>query len=605
MKRKPCELRLQRNTKEVDLLLRATVKLDVRCDRHLEFMEPLCEMRSLLYDTWFAEGLRISTPITTVLLLESSAAAQLECGVGDFVIVSKKRMSSSNSSMSSDMTVLRVFFHAAVANGHCMMSEEVASQIGASYCSRIFVTKALPGRMLKSELVHITIQPVHPQLSRPTEEFSIKDSSTDESEDEHTETGAAYLKSVLSPLMNVEIFTKPQGKTDDPSHSSYIKQTAQKAVEYCSKIAPAAIESVMERLPVFKRIASEEAEDTKRLEVFLKALVAGWVEAQLEGSWNADALFRHQSSDDRHLSDHHGHPQHFEHFCFSPKCLLHFTVEGKGEKSTKMMFSFNHGENGILSEGALMSKMDVWYAMRRNHCSTSIAPVRRLPMEAPETMPSTFLNHRMPPWLETLLVECTQFLKPALDLKDRDGSVRGMTVGVMLSGAKESGKTSFASGVCQKLVEDSRFLAHVTYIPCRSLWSVMKQSFNKFSKCEAKIFQRVQEALVASPSILVFDDLDSWCAAAEDGMSLFTINSVRKRAVMMIRDIVERVRATGMPPPNAQIQGVCRDDPVQELQLPFSRHAQVSRMWMSLSARLDSLIAICRCQTSHLLFAPK
>ena len=575
MKRKPCELRLQRSTKEVDLLLKAAVRLDVRCDRQLEFMEPLCVMRSFLYDTWFSEGLHISTPITTVLLLESSAAAQLECRVGDFVIVSKKRMSSSGSSMSSDVTVLRVFFHAAVAKGHCMMSEEVASEIGVSYCSRLFVMKALPGKMLKSELNRIIIQPVHPQLSRPTEEFSVNDSPPDESEDENTETGAVYLRNILAQLMDTKIFTRTQGKADDPLHSSYIKQTAQKAVEYCSKIAPLAVESVMERLPVFRRIANEESEDTKKMEIFLKALVVGWVEAQLEGSWNAYALFRHQCSDDRHLIDHHGHPQHFEHFCFSPKCFLHFTVEGKGEKSAKIMFSFKHGENGILSEGTLMAKMDIWYAMRRNHCSASIAPVRRLLMEAPETMPPTFLDHRMPPWLETLLMECTQFLKPALDLKNRDGSVRGMTVGVMLSGAKESGKTSFVSGVCQKLVEDSRFLVHVTYISCRSLWSVMKQSFSKFSKCEAKIFQRVQEALAASPSVLVFDDLDSWCAAAEDGLSLFTINSVRKRAVMMIRDIMERIRATGGHRQNLQIQVVCRDDPMQELQSPFSRHAQV------------------------------
>ncbi|KAK8970931.1 Peroxisome biogenesis protein 1 [Platanthera guangdongensis] len=106
---------------------------------------------------------------------------------------------------------------------------------------------------------------------------------------------------------------------------------------------------------------------------------------------------------------------------------------------------------------------------------------------------------------------------------------------VLIHGPSGSGKSTLAMAIAKHLEEHEEILAHVIYITCSKLALEKSQSIRQ------TVTNYVSEALIHSPSIIVFDDLDNIISSPSDHEETQTSTSVTVLANLFI-DIMDEYR---------------------------------------------------------------
>ncbi|PKU63684.1 peroxisome biogenesis protein 1 isoform X1 [Dendrobium catenatum] len=106
---------------------------------------------------------------------------------------------------------------------------------------------------------------------------------------------------------------------------------------------------------------------------------------------------------------------------------------------------------------------------------------------------------------------------------------------VLIYGPPGSGKSTLVMAIAKHLEEHAEILAHVVFIGCSKL------ALEKSQTIRQAIADYVSEALVHSPSIIVFDDLDNIISFSSDSEGLQTSTSVTGLANFLI-DIMDEYR---------------------------------------------------------------
>lgn len=136
------------------------------------------------------------------------------------------------------------------------------------------------------------------------------------------------------------------------------------------------------------------------------------------------------------------------------------------------------------------------------------------------TFPLALKRLSSPPWLQNHMEHALSHIAPALDSDvhinvPKLGNAQVLPVGVFVTGAKGSGKTSFVSGIARVMHDDPRIQAVVCYISLQEL-SISNPSASRGKAAQEFLLAEVGKCIRKAPAVMILDDLEAVFPSADD-----------------------------------------------------------------------------------------
>lgn len=448
---------------------------------------------------------KITCPLISCLFLNSKTGAKLGLQSGSFVGIAKKRPLKND----PKGRILQVVLDSSISPMHCSVHDLIASDLQLKYCQSVYVSLSRPCRFDMMIPFNLEVRPVKALSNEAQSEYNESNAST----------GVQYLKQVITGVLGIDMFHSTGQETSQSeangANRGLISRTKNWAYSFWNSITD---------LQEYTKQDSESTHEVKSgdpLGEFLSQLILSWIKLQIQEKQNQ---------------------QNLQKLPFSSNQLIKFQLQGarsgiqqEQDLLLRLEVSVKQGETLDTSNGLLLDPDRLEAAIRAHRCHLILNELQSETLTSPETFPADLKALVEPSWTSDLHKECLQYIKPAfMDIKE---SSIGCSCAVVISGAKQSGKTSFISGICKNLSSDLDILAHICYIPCRKIWRQLNENFGAFSKQKTALFQMISKAASFQPSIVVLDDLDSW--------SLESSDPVTSRSTMMIKDLMDQTRSSG------------------------------------------------------------
>ncbi|GMH33057.1 hypothetical protein BSKO_00891 [Bryopsis sp. KO-2023] len=246
------------------------------------------------------------------------------------------------------------------------------------------------------------------------------------------------------------------------------------------------------------------------LKPVLKSFITAWVSSQLE-------IARRLSSRDENL----------DRLAIHSGSIVHMAVksveaENLGSRQEFIyLIEINKGAQNLdfpVEDVCLLSEYNFLEAVRSGASTVTIEKVFSIEKLDAVAFPTELACLTPPPWLNDELEGVAAHVRPSLSpdpiLSVEDvGCDRVWPTGVLVTGSRGSGRTSFVSGLARAMYLDAQIHASVQYVSFNDV-PVDKPASGNGGPIRSFVSHVVTGCLEKSPGIVIFDDLDVVCPAS-------------------------------------------------------------------------------------------